>query len=102
MQAFSTLCNAKTKLIVFSDDMDGLRKVPDNVPNKEMMEQYLGYRLTAIPDPFGTHRSFGEHNNAKLCESLSSYNLENGRDYEFKSSTQEYQSGRFNSVLEKI
>ena len=56
----------KTRLIAFSDDMDGLRKVPDNVPNKELLEQHLGKPLTAVPDPFGTHKSFGEHNNARL------------------------------------
>ena len=56
----------KTRLIAFSDDMDGLRKVPDNVPNKEMLTQHLGKPLTKVPDPFGTHPSFGEHNNARL------------------------------------
>src|SRR3954463_2266369 len=56
----------KTRLISFSDDMDGLRKVPDNVPNKEMLPQLLGKPLTKVPDPFGTHPSFGEHNNARL------------------------------------
>jgi lysyl-tRNA synthetase class 1 len=56
----------KTRLIAFSDDMDGLRKVPDNVPNKEMLEKHLGKPLTKVPDPFGTHPSFGEHNNARL------------------------------------
>ncbi len=56
----------KTRLIAFSDDMDGLRKVPDNVPNKDMLAQHLGKPLTKVPDPFGTHPSFGEHNNARL------------------------------------
>ncbi len=56
----------KTRLIAFSDDMDGLRKVPDNVPNRDMLETHLGKPLTRIPDPFGTHPSFGEHNNARL------------------------------------
>ena len=56
----------KTRLIAFSDDMDGLRKVPDNVPNKEMVAQHLGKPLTKVPDPFGTHRSFAAHNNARL------------------------------------
>ena len=58
--------SVKTRLIAFSDDMDGLRKVPDNVPNKELLEQHLGKPLTKVPDPFGTHPSFGEHNNARL------------------------------------
>ncbi len=56
----------KTRLIAFSDDMDGLRKVPDNVPNKEMVAQHLGKPLTQVPDPFGTHDSFAAHNNARL------------------------------------
>ena len=66
--AFRVLTDDKvrTRLIAFSDDMDGLRKVPDNVPNKEMLAQHLGKPLTRVPDPFGTHPSFGEHNNARL------------------------------------
>ncbi len=56
----------KTRLLAFSDDMDGLRKVPDNVPNKELLAQHLGQPLTRVPDPFGTHASFGAHNNARL------------------------------------
>ena len=56
----------KTRLIAFSDDMDGLRKVPDNLPNQEMLAQHIGRPLTSIPDPFGTHPSFGQHNNARL------------------------------------
>jgi lysyl-tRNA synthetase, class I len=58
--------NVKTRLVAFSDDMDALRKVPDNVPNRELLEQHLGKPLTSVPDPFGTHPSFGEHNNARL------------------------------------
>jgi lysyl-tRNA synthetase class 1 len=85
----------KTRLIAFSDDMDGLRKVPDNVPNKEMVAQHLGKSLTRVPDPFGTHPSFGEHNNARLKAFLDAF----GFDYEFLSSTQCYTSGRFDSVL---
>ncbi len=73
----------KTRLIAFSDDMDGLRKVPDNVPNKEMLEQHLGKPLTQVPDPFGTHPIFGEHNNARLRAFLDHF----GFDYEFLSST---------------
>ena len=71
----------KTRLIAFSDDMDGLRKVPDNVPNKEMLAQHLGKPLTAVPDPFGTHPSFGAHNNARLRAFLDTF----GFDYEFAS-----------------
>src|SRR3979409_154635 len=65
-QAFEALSDVPTRLVAFSDDMDGLRKVPDNVPNQEMLREYLGKPLTAIPDPFGTHESFGAHNNARL------------------------------------
>ena len=80
----------KTRLIAFSDDMDGLRKVPDNVPNKEMLEKHLGKPLTAVPDPFGTHPSFGAHNNARLRAFLDTF----GFDYEFASSTDYYKSGQ--------
>ena len=88
----------KTRLIAFSDDMDGLRKVPDNVPNKEMLESHLGKPLTKIPDPFGTHSSFGEHNNARLRAFLDHF----GFDYEFLSSTQCYTSGRFDAALRTV
>src|SRR5216110_487723 len=85
----------KTRLIAFSDDMDGLRKVPDNVPNKEMLEKHLGKPLSRIPDPFGTHPSFGAHNNARLRAFLDTF----GFDYEFASSTDYYTSGRFDATL---
>jgi lysyl-tRNA synthetase class 1 len=85
----------KTRLIAFSDDMDGLRKVPDNVPNKEMLAQHLGKPLTKVPDPFGTHPSFGEHNNARLRSFLDTF----GFEYEFYSSTQCYASGMFDKTL---
>ncbi|HEY0234531.1 MAG TPA: lysine--tRNA ligase [Afipia sp.] len=88
----------KTKLLAFSDDMDGLRKVPDNVPNKEILEQDLGKPLTQVRDPFGTHASFGEHNNARLRAFLDVF----GFDYEFASSTQYYKSGRFDATLLKV
>ena len=71
--------------------MDGFRKVPDNVPNGEAMKADLGLPLTAVRDPFGTHPSFGEHNNARLRAFLDSF----GFDYEFVSSTACYRSGRF-------
>src|SRR6187397_2646532 len=98
--AFRVLTNdkIKTRLIAFSDDMDGLRKVPDNVPNKEMLEQHLGEPLTKVPDPFGTHPSFGEHNNARLRTFLDHF----GFDYEFMSSTECYRSGRFDQALLKV
>ena len=88
----------KTRLIAFSDDMDGLRKVPDNVPNKDMLEGHLGKPLTSVPDPFGTHASFGEHNNARLRAFLDHF----GFEYEFLSSTQCYTSGRFDGALLKV
>src|ERR1700684_224599 len=88
----------KTRLIAFSDDMDGLRKVPDNVPNKEMLAEHLGKPLTRVPDPFGTHPSFGEHNNARLRAFLDHF----GFEYEFISSTECYTSGRFDAALLKV
>src|SRR5246127_3020800 len=88
----------KTRLIAFSDDMDGLRKVPDNVPNREMLEQHLGKPLTRVPDPFGTHESFGAHNNARLRSFLDAF----GFDYEFASSTDYYTSGKFDATLLKM
>ena len=93
--AFTRMTGLPSRLIAFSDDMDGLRKVPDNVPNKEMLAQHLGRPLTAIPDPFGTHESFGAHNNARLKAFLDTF----GFDYEFASSTDYYRSGRFDAAL---
>ena len=84
-----------TRLIAFSDDMDGLRKVPDNIPNKAMMAEHLGKPLTSVPDPFGTHESFGAHNNARLRSFLDRF----GFDYTFMSSTEAYRSGRFDAAL---
>ena len=88
----------KTRLIAFSDDMDGLRKVPDNVPNKELLAQDLGKPLTQVRDPFDTHPSFGEHNNARLRVFLDHF----GFEYEFLSSTDCYKSGRFDEALSKV
>src|SRR3954452_19010034 len=85
----------ETRLIAFSDDMDGLRKVPDNVPKKERLSEDLGKPLTVVRDPFGTHRSFGEHNNARLRAFLDHFDF----DYEFLSSTECYKSGRFDATL---
>ena len=84
-----------TRLICFSDDMDGLRKVPDNVPNKDVLTEDLGKPLTVVRDPFGEHPSFGQHNNARLQAFLDSY----GFDYEFTSATEQYRSGRFDETL---
>src|SRR5258706_14390081 len=89
----------KTKLLAFSDDMDGLRKVPDNVPNRDMMAAHLGKPLTRVPDPFSNeHPSFGAANNARLRAFLDHF----GFDYEFASSTDYYKSGRFDATLLKM
>jgi lysyl-tRNA synthetase, class I len=88
----------KTRLIAFSDDMDGLRKIPDNIPNKELVAAHLGKPLTQIPDPFGTHASFGAHNNARLRGFLDEF----GFEYEFASATDYYTSGRFDAALLRL
>src|SRR5882672_4061279 len=89
----------KTRLLAFSDDMDGLRKVPDNVPNRDMMMAHLGKPLTRVPDPFSNeHPSFGAANNARLRAFLDHF----GFDYEFASSTDYYTSGRFDATLLKM
>src|SRR6266436_6107880 len=91
-----TADKVKTRLIAFSDDMDGLRKVPDNVPNKEMLATHLGKPLSRIPDPFSSeYPSFGAHNNARLRAFLDAF----GFEYEFLSSTDCYTSGRFDATL---
>jgi lysyl-tRNA synthetase class 1 len=89
----------KTRLIAFSDDMDGLRKVPDNVPNREMMARYLGKPLSRVPDPFSSeYPSFAAANNARLRAFLDQF----GFEYEFLSSTESYTSGRFDAALLKV
>ncbi|CAA9492777.1 MAG: Lysyl-tRNA synthetase (class I) [uncultured Sphingomonas sp.] len=89
---------AQTRLIAFSDDMDGLRKVPDNVPNQALLAEHLGKPLTRIPDPFGTHESFAHHNNAMLRSFLDRF----GFDYEFLSATDCYTRGRFDDVIRQV
>jgi len=84
-----------TGLIVFSDDMDGLRKTPDNIPNRAMVEKHLGKPLSEVPDPFGQYDSFAAHNNARLRRFLDRF----GFDYEFASSSEYYKSGRFDAAL---
>jgi lysyl-tRNA synthetase class 1 len=96
--AFETMSDIPTRLVCFSDDMDGLRKVPDNIPNKEMVRQHLGRQLTKIPDPFGKYESFGHHNNAMLRGFLDQF----GFRYEFASSTEYYTSGKFDSALLRV
>src|SRR5258707_9154533 len=95
--AFRVLTEDKirTRLLAFSDDIDGLRKVPDNVPNKEMLTAHLGKPLTRVPDPFSNeYPSFGAANNARLRAFLDSF----GFEYEFQSATQRYRSGRFDKM----
>ena len=93
--AFAQLSNVPSRLFAFSDDMDGLRKVPDNIPNQEMLAQHLGKPLTSVPDPFGTHESFGQHNNARLQSFLDEFRF----NYEFVSATECYRSGQFDETL---
>jgi lysyl-tRNA synthetase class 1 len=97
-RAYTALTGKPSRLLAFSDDMDGLRKVPDNVPNRDMLKEHLGKPLTRIPDPFGTHENFGAHNNARLRGFLDSF----GFDYEFASSTEYYVTGRFDAALRRI
>ena len=97
-RAFQELSDHPTRLIAFSDDMDGLRKVPDNIPNAEMLQAHLGKPLTQIPDPFGSHESFAHHNNAMLRGFLDQF----GFDYEFFSATECYSSGRFDEVIRQV
>ncbi len=97
-RAFEEISDAPTRLVAFSDDMDGLRKVPDNVPNKDMLAEHLGKPLTRIPDPFGKYESFAHHNNAMLREFLDRF----GFDYEFMSSSEAYASGRFDEALKNV
>ena len=93
--AFGLLSDIPTRLFAFSDDMDGLRKVPDNIPNKEMVTRHLGKPLTSVPDPFGKFESFGHHNNAMLRSFLDTF----GFEYEFVSATECYQRGDFDAAL---
>jgi lysyl-tRNA synthetase class 1 len=97
-RAFETLSDIPTRLIAFSDDMDGLRKVPDNVPNKAMLAEHLGKPLSRIPDPFGKFESFAAHNNAMLRDFLDRY----GFEYEFASSTDYYGRGVFDEKLKGV
>lgn len=94
-RAFEILSDIPTKLICFSDDMDGFRKVPGNVPMQEELKQDLNLPLTKVRDPFGTHEGFAQHNNAMLCEFLDSF----GFDYEFASATDYYTRGVFDEML---
>lgn len=87
-----------TKLVCISDDIDGLRKVPENLPNQDLIRANLGKPLTAVPDPFGTHNSFGEHMNSRLQKFLDSFDF----DYEFISATVKYKGGEFDSTMLRV
>ena len=98
VNALKQLTDLPTEIITFSDDMDGLRKVPDNVPNQELLNKNLHKPLTQVPDPFEKFASFGEHNNEMLKDFLNSFNFK----YSFKSSTSLYKGGFFNPTLKII
>ncbi len=98
VNALNHITDLPKEIITFSDDMDGLRKIPDNVPNKDQLVQSLHKPLTNVPDPFGKFKSFGEHNNEMLKNFLNKFNFK----YTFKSSTELYKSGFFNSALQLI
>jgi len=96
-EAFKQICDIPTKLICFSDDMDGLRKVPSNIPNQEMVAAHMGKPLTSIPDPFGEAESFGHYMNAKLRSFLDRF----GFEYSFYSATECYKAGMFDHMMLK-
>ena len=98
VNALNHLSDLPKEIITFSDDMDGLRKVPENIPNPEKLEENLHKPLTQIPDPFGKFNSFGEHNNEMLKNFLDKFKFE----YSFKSSSVLYKSGFFNDTLKLI
>ncbi|WP_299872951.1 lysine--tRNA ligase [uncultured Sulfitobacter sp.] len=94
-RAFEEISDIPTRLVCFSDDLDGMRKVPGNVPQQEMLAEHMHKPLTAVPDPFGTHESFGHHNNAMLRRFLDTF----GFEYEFYSAKEFYESGQFDEIL---
>ena len=98
INALNHIQDIKHELITFSDDMDGLRKVPENIPNDELLRKNLGKPLTSIPDPFKKYKSFGEHNNEMLKEFLKNFKFK----FNFKSSTENYQKGVFNNSLMRV
>jgi len=98
INALNHIQEIETKLITFSDDMDGLRKVPDNIPDSKMLRENLGKPLTNIPDPFGKYKSFGEHNNEMFKSFLKSFNFK----FNFESSTKNYKNGTFNNSLMRV
>ncbi len=98
-RAYETLTGgAPTRLVAFSDDMDGLRKVPDNIPNQGLLAAHIGHPLSRIPDPFNKYESFAHHNNAMLREFLDRFEF----DYEFVSASDRYNSGAFDDALRNV
>ena len=95
VNAIKQIIDIPTEIITFSDDMDGLRKIPDNVPNKEILERNLHKPLTSVPDPFKKFKSFGEHNNEMLKKFLNEFKF----NYTFRSATDTYKKGLFNAAL---
>ncbi|MGZ6006859.1 MAG: lysine--tRNA ligase [Rhizomicrobium sp.] len=96
--AFQMMSPLRTRLIAISDDMDGMRKVPDNLPNREMLAGYLGMPLTSVPDPYGTHESYGHNMNARLRAFLDHFEF----DYDFRSATEMYKSGVYDTALLRV
>ena len=96
INALNHIKEIESELITFSDDMDGLRKVPENIPNNKILQDNLGKPLTDIPDPFKKFKSFGEHNNKMLISFLKKFKF----NFIFKSSTENYKSGIFNNYIE--
>jgi len=94
-RAFQAISDIPTRLICFSDDMDGMRKIPENVPQQDMLALHKQKPLTVVPDPFGEYESFGHHNNAMLRRFLDTF----GFEYEFISATEFYKAGLFDEVL---
>ncbi|MDZ7905116.1 MAG: lysine--tRNA ligase [Cypionkella sp.] len=94
-RAFEAISDIPTRLICFSDDVDGMRKVPENVPQQDMLRGHMQKPLTSVPDPYGEYGSFGAHNNAMLRRFLDTF----GFQYEFISATEFYKSGRFDDTL---
>ncbi|MDX1540446.1 MAG: lysine--tRNA ligase, partial [Geminicoccaceae bacterium] len=97
-RAFERISGLEARLYAFSDDMDGLRSVPDNIPNAQMVRDHLGKPLTSIPDPYGTAESYGQHMNGRLKAFLDAF----GFDYDFKSATEQYRSGVFDDKLRLV
>ena len=98
INALNHIKKIDTELITFSDDMDGLRKVPENIPNDKVLKDNIGKPLTDIPDPFKKYSSFGEHNNKMLIEFLKKFNF----NFVFKSSTENYKKGIFNDSILRV